>query len=111
MAPNKKYLGEFEQMILAAVLRLGEQAYGVAILDEIAARTGREVSSGALSITLDRMEKKGYVRSELDDSNEQRGGRPRRYIRISAPGLVAAGEARDAMLSLWGGIEEAFEDR
>ncbi len=110
MGAGQKYLGEFEQMILAAVLRLGDRAYGVAILDELATRTGREVSSGALSITLDRMERKGFVESALRGPEEGRGGRSRRYVRVTAPGLALAREARAAMLSLWGGIEEEFEE-
>jgi DNA-binding PadR family transcriptional regulator len=98
-------------MIIAAVLHLGDEAYGAAIIEEIAERTGREVSSGALSITLDRMEKKGIVSSLLRDEKEERGGRRRRYILVTAKGLALARESRWALLDCWRGIEEAYGKR
>lgn len=110
MAPSKKFLGEFEQMIVAAVLRLGQQAYGVSIIESIAEHTGRDVSSGALSTTLDRMERKGLVRSELGDPSPGRGMRSRRYIRITPAGLALARESRAALLSLWQGLDEAYDE-
>ena len=90
MSPTKKFLGEFEQIVIAAILRLGDEGYGVAIIDEIAAHTGRDVRSGALSLTLDRMERKGFVGSTLGDPSESRGGRSRRYIRLTPEGLALA---------------------
>ncbi|MDX1646729.1 MAG: helix-turn-helix transcriptional regulator [Longimicrobiales bacterium] len=109
MSPARRFLGEFEQMVAAAVLRLGEDAYGVTIAEVIEQRTGREVKSGAVSVTVDRMEKKGLVRSRLGDGDDGRGGRPRRYVRLTAEGREAARESRDAMLSIWRGLDEAFE--
>ena len=108
MTPAKKFMGEFEQMVVAAVLRLGDGAYGASIIEALAESTGREVSSGALSITLDRMERKGLVRSELRDATEERGGRRRRYIRLTPTGLALARESRAALLSAWQEIEEAY---
>jgi DNA-binding PadR family transcriptional regulator len=105
---KKKFMGEFEQMIVAAVLRLGEGAYGTAIIDAVAQATGREVSSGALSITLDRMERKGLIRSDLGDPSEERGGRARRYVRITPAGLALARDSRRALLNSWQAIEEAY---
>jgi len=110
MAPTKKFLGEFEQMVMAAVLRLGDQAYGVSIIDSIAEYTGRQVSSGALSTTLDRMERKGLVRSELGDPSPGRGMRGRRYIRITPTGLAVARDSRAALLNLWQGLDEAYDE-
>lgn len=110
MAPSKKFLGEFEQMIIAAVVRLGDEAYGVSIVDFIAEHTGREVSSGALSTTLDRMERKGLVRSQLGDPSPGRGTRARRYIRITPTGLALARESRAALLNLWQGLGEAYDE-
>lgn len=110
MALAKKFLGEFEQMVIAAVLRLGDQAYGVSIIDFIAEYTGRQVSSGALSTTLDRMERKGLVRSELGDPSPGRGMRGRRYIRITPTGLAAARDSRAALLNLWQGLDEAYDE-
>ena len=110
MAPSKKFLGELEQMIIAAVLRLGDRAYGVSIIDSIAEQTGRDVSSGALSTTLDRMERKGLVRSELRDPSPGRGMRARRYIHITPTGLALARESRAAFLNLWQGLEETYDE-
>lgn len=109
MSPRRRFLGEFEQMVAAAVLRLGDDAYGVTIIAVIEERTGRSVKSGAVSVTLDRMERKGLVRSRLGDGDESRGGRPRRYVELTADGLTAARESRDAMLSLWRGLDEAYD--
>ena len=109
MSPAKKFLGEFEQMVVAAILRLGDEAYGVSIIEDIEAHTGREVRSGALSLTLDRMERKGLVGSSLGDPSESRGGRARRYIRVTAAGRSLARESRDAMLSMWRDLDGAYE--
>jgi DNA-binding PadR family transcriptional regulator len=109
LTTKKKCLGEFEQMIIAAVLRLGDEAYGTSIIDSIARHTGREVGSGALSVTLDRLERKGLVRSELADPGQERAGRPRRYIRVTPAGLALARDSRLALLNVWRGIEGAYE--
>jgi DNA-binding PadR family transcriptional regulator len=109
LASERKILGEFEQMIIAAVLRLGDNAYGVSIIDSIAEYTGREVSSGALSTTLDRMERKGLLRSELGDPSPGRGMRPRRYVQITPAGLARARESRAALLNLWRDLDEAYD--
>ena len=73
--PDGQTLGEFEQIVLLAILRLGENAYGVTIREEIIARTERQPNPGALYVTLDRLEEKGLVRSEFGDPTPQRGGR------------------------------------
>ncbi len=109
MSPAKRLLGEFEQMVVAAILRLGDEAYGVSIIEDIAAHTGRDVRSGALSLTLDRMERKGLVVSTMGDPSESRGGRARRYIRVTQEGLALARESRDAMLSMWRDLDGAYQ--
>ena len=109
MSPANKFLGEFEQMVVAAILRLGDEAFGVSIIDDIEAHTGREVRSGALSLTLDRMERKGLVTSSLGDPSESRGGRARRYIQVTPEGRALARESRDAMLNMWRDLDEAYE--
>lgn len=106
---SQAFLGEFEQMVLLAVLRLGDGAYGLAIRDELAAVTGREPSSGALYTTLDRLEKKGLVASREGESSSDRGGRARRYMRVTAEGRAALLRTREAFAALWNGVEEAFE--
>ena len=108
VSERKKFLGEFEQMVIAAVLRLGDDAYGVPIIDLIEETAGRPVRSGALSVTLDRMERKGLIRSELRDPTEERAGRARRYILVTPKGLELARQSREALLNVWRDIEEAY---
>lgn len=98
-------LGEFEQMVLLAVLRLRDDAYGVAILREIEARTARRLSRGAVYVTLDRLETKGYLRSRFADPRPERGGRSRRYYRIEAAGIAALKHSGRALARLWSGLE------
>ena len=75
--PTKKYLGELEQMVLLAVLRLRGGAYGVRITEEILASSGRDVSRGSLYVTFNRLESKGLIASEFGDPSDTRGGRRR----------------------------------
>jgi DNA-binding PadR family transcriptional regulator len=107
---DRSFLGEFEHMLLAAVIRLGEDAYGASILMEIEKRAGRRVPSGSLYVTLDRLERKGLIRSHAGDPEPGRGGRPKRFVRITPDGLKAVREVREAMLSLWAGIEGRIEE-
>jgi DNA-binding PadR family transcriptional regulator len=86
---NREYLGEFEQVVLLALLQLGETGYGFTIRREIHLRTGRSISLGALYSTLNRLEAKGYVASWLADPTPQRGGKSKRYFRIEDSGAVA----------------------
>jgi DNA-binding PadR family transcriptional regulator len=81
-------LGEFEVVILLAVLRIEPHAYGSAINLEIAQRSGQPPARGSVYVTLDRLEQKGYLRSTLADATPERGGRPRRFYRVSARGLA-----------------------
>jgi PadR family transcriptional regulator PadR len=86
-------LGEFEQMVLLAILRRGEEAYGVTIRAELKMCTGREPAPGALYTTLDRLEEKGLVRSQLGDPTPQRGGRAKRYFQVTGVGVQAVTHA------------------
>jgi DNA-binding PadR family transcriptional regulator len=83
-------LGEFEYLMLTAAARLADQAYGAAIRQEIEAATGRSCSIGALYTTLDRLEAKGFVKTWMGDPTPQRGGRPKRMVRVTAKGVRAA---------------------
>ena len=95
--PRRERLGEFEQIVLLAVLRLGDDAYGVPIRQEIEKRTGRSLTVGALYRTFDRLEDKGYLTSWFSDPTTARGGRSRRYFKIAPAGAPrAAGEPRRA---------------
>lgn len=90
-------LGEFEYLLLSAVMRLGEDAYGAAVRDRMQALTGRTCSIGALYTTLDRLEGKGLVTTFLGDPTPQRGGRAKRMIRITPQGIRAASDFYSAI--------------
>jgi PadR family transcriptional regulator, regulatory protein PadR len=98
-------LGEFEQLVLLAILRLGDGAYGVTIRAEIAACTGREAAPGALYTTLDRLEEKGMVRSRFGDATAQRGGRAKRYFALTRRGHAALVSAQRAYQRLLEGLD------
>ncbi len=83
------YLGEFEELVLLALIRLGDDAYGVTIRREIEERAMRPTSIGAVYATLDRLEEKGMVSSRIGEATPQRGGRPKRYFKIEASGEMA----------------------
>lgn len=104
MSPRKS-LGEFEHLLLLAVLRLGDEAYGVTMRREIESRTGRSVSLGAVYPTMDRLEEKGFVSSKMSEPTHERGGRSRRYFRLEPEGLAALDEAREAFEAMWDGVE------
>jgi PadR family transcriptional regulator, regulatory protein PadR len=90
-------LGEFEYLLLTAASRLGDDAYGASIRQEIEATTGRSCSIGALYTTLGRLEEKGFVTSWMGDPTPERGGRPKRMVRITATGVKAATEFYSAV--------------
>jgi DNA-binding PadR family transcriptional regulator len=98
-------LGEFEQIVLLAILRLDKDAYGVTIRSEIAKCTGREPAPGALYTTLDRMEEKGIVRSWLGEATPQRGGRAKRYFALTKTGHAALISAQQAYQNLLDGLD------
>jgi PadR family transcriptional regulator PadR len=98
-------LGEFEQIVVLAILRLGENAYGVTIREEITARTEREPSPGALYVTLDRLEEKGLVRSRFGDPTPQRGGRAKRFFTVSAKGVQSVARAQRSYQRLMRGLK------
>lgn len=100
-----EHLGEFEQMALLAVMRLGDEAYGARIQQELDAIAGRSASISSIYITLTRLETKGLVSSSLAGPGEGRGGRPRRYFGLEPAGLVALRESRDQLTSMWTGLE------
>jgi DNA-binding PadR family transcriptional regulator len=101
---NHGPLGEFEQIVLLAILRLADDAYGVSIRNEIIVCTGREPAPGALYTTLDRMEEKGIVRSWLGGATAQRGGRAKRFFAVTQPGLAALKSAQQAYRKLMHGL-------
>ena len=104
--PRGAYLGEFELMVLLALIRLGDDAYGVPISHEIEQRGGREVALGSVYAALERLEEKGLVTSRLGDPTAARGGRAKRYFRITAQGLRDVRQTQRALVSLWSGLPE-----
>jgi len=105
-----KYLGEFEQAVLLAVMRLGDEAYGLAIRKELQAQTGRTVSHGAAYITLDRLEAKELLSSRMAEADPDRGGRRKRFFSVTAAGMEALRLSRRALLNLWSGFEDVLEE-
>ena len=101
---NRSYLGECELMILLAVIRLGDDAYGVPISKELLEITGREVALGSIYAALDRLEHKGLVTSTLGDPTPARGGRAKRYFRVTSRGMREVNITRTALVRLWRGI-------
>ncbi len=99
-----EYLGEFEQIVLLAVLRLGKEAYGVMIWEEIEKRTGRSVMIGAVYATLDRLEAKRYISSKVGDPTPERGGRAKRFFKITTQGSAALERSREILASMWAGL-------
>ena len=97
-------LGEFEQVVLLAIVHLKRDAYGVTIRREIEARTGRTVAVGALYTALDRLERKGYVRSVATEPTPQRGGRSKRQVTILPAGMTALERSRETMQRMWAGL-------
>ena len=97
-------LGEFEQVVLLAILRLGDEAYGVTIRREITECTEREPAPGALYTTLDRLEEKGMVASKYGDPTPERGGRAKRYFTVTASGIRAVTRAQRAYQRLLKGL-------
>jgi DNA-binding PadR family transcriptional regulator len=106
---SQDYLGEFEQMVLLSIMRLGKGAYGLAIRDELASVAERTPSSGALYTTLDRMEKKGLLASRAGEATQERGGRPRRYVTVTPEGRAVLARSRSTLMALWDGLEGALD--
>ena len=102
-----EHLGEFEQMVLLAVARLGQEGYGVTVRQEIEGRTGREVAVGAVYATLDRLEGKGMLASFEGEPTGERGGRARRHFRLLPEGARALRASRRMLDAMWDGVELA----
>jgi PadR family transcriptional regulator len=102
---SRGYLGEFEHVVLLALLRLEDRAYGVTVRQEIQARTNRDASIGAVYATLDRLQAKGYVKSFRGEPTAERGGRSKRFFRITASGVTAVNRTQQALQRMTEGLE------
>ena len=100
----REFLGGFELLVLLALIRLADEAYGVPISEAIEESSGRDVAIGSVYITLERLERKGLVTSRLGEPTPERGGRAKTYFRITAKGLREARRARQTLISLWQGV-------
>jgi len=101
----RAYLGELEQIVLLALIRLGDNAYGVPVRQDIEQRTKRILSIGALYRTLERLEDKGFVTSRTGDPTPERGGRAKRFFHAEPAGLQALRRTRDALDVMWEGLD------
>ena len=108
-SPTSPVLHEFELVVLLAVMGLGDGAYPVSIRDAIEERTGRKVSRPAVFITLERLERKGFVISRYGDPTPVRGGRAKRFFRATPRGIVAAKDSLHLMRSMTAGLDEVLE--
>ena len=106
---SRDSLGEFEKLMMLAILQLGTDAYGATILQELERRTGRTASAGAVYVALRRLEKKGMVSSEFGEPSPQRGGRPKRYFRVCEEGMEALRKAREEWDLMVEGLGPALE--
>ena len=102
-------LGDMEHLVLLAILRLGKDAYGIPILDEVSARSGRDVSRATVYVALKRLEQKGLVTSRLGESTPERGGRAKRFFKLKPSGLKALRDSREMFLGLWRDYESVLD--
>jgi PadR family transcriptional regulator PadR len=98
---TRRLLTDFEIMILLAIMRVGDDAYGVTIAREIEQTAGRTVQLPAVYVALDRLEKQGLVRSWIGDATQQRGGRAKKHFALTRAGLGSVQDTRDALTALW----------
>ena len=103
---RRQYLGEFELLVMLTIIRLGEDAYGVPISREIEEQTGRSVSYGTVYSALDRLQKKGFVVSNLGDATPERGGRAKRYFWATSTGLRTVRDTKRSLIRLWRDVRE-----
>ena len=106
--PRGVLLGSLEHIVLLAVLRLGDDAYGMTVRREIEERTGRDLSIGAVYATLERLEAKGYVSSFVGEPTSERGGRAKRHFRIEADGQQALRTSQDAIRQMSAGLKRRW---
>jgi DNA-binding PadR family transcriptional regulator len=99
------FLGEFEQLILLAILQLRGDVYGVPIVDEIERRTGRTVAPAAVYVTLRRLEEKGLVSSWMSEPTAERGGKARRCVKVTRAGVETLRDARQVIDQMWKGLD------
>lgn len=103
-------VGELEQLVMLATLRLDGAAYAVPILDELQSKTGLKLSRGSIYVTLDRLEHKGYLESWFAEPTPERGGKAKRFFRLTSLGAEALRRSRSALMKMWEDQEPALEE-
>jgi DNA-binding PadR family transcriptional regulator len=103
---RRGFLGGFELLVLLALVRLGDEAYGVPIAEAIEETSGREVAQGSVYITLERLEQKGLVSSRMGEPTAERGGRAKTYFRVTTKGLREVRQAQRTLVGLWKGVPQ-----
>ena len=103
---NRQFLTDFELMILLAILRIGDTAYGVPIANEIECTSGRRVVVAAVYTALERLERNGLVSSTIGEPTPERGGRAKRFFEVTPKGLRFVKDTQRALVALWSGVEE-----
>ncbi len=98
-------MGEFEQLVLLAALRLGDSAYAVTIIEEIDTHSGRKPTHGAVYVALRRLEQKGLIETYIGEASPERGGRPPRLVEVKREAVRRLRESRAALVSLWSGLD------
>ena len=106
---TREALGEFEQLVLLAILHLGDDVYGVPIVDEIERRTGRKVAAAAVYVTLRRLEQKGLLSSWMSDPTSARGGKARRCVAVTRAGTTLLRESRQVLDQMWRGLDPSLK--
>lgn len=105
---EKQFLGEFEELVLLAIMKIGKEAYGVSIAEAIEEATEKRVSIGALYNTLSRLEEKNFISSWWGEKTEERGGRPKKHFQLESAGLSAIRSSQTARSHLGSGLEEVW---
>lgn len=109
MVRRPDILGELEQLVLLAVARLDDEAYAVAVRDEVDREAGVSLSRGAIYVTLDRLEAKGYLSSRFSEPTAERGGKARRCFRLKPAAVQALRDSQRALDRMWAGVSFAAE--
>jgi DNA-binding PadR family transcriptional regulator len=104
MLRKREFIGGFELLVLVALVRLGDDAYGVPIAEAIEESSGRDVAMGSVYVTLERLERKGLVSTRLGEPTPERGGRAKTYFRITGKGLRETRQAQRTLIRLWRGV-------
>lgn len=107
---TKETLGEFEELVLLAALRLGSGAYGLSITNEIAETAGRPVVRASVYVTLRRLEQRGLIKTWRESEGEAQGGKPRRFVKVEPRAVELLRQSRDSLRRMWSGLEEQLEE-